>query len=69
MTVVPTGPLVYLTLWPAGQTQPYVSTLNALKGQVVANAALVPAGISGSANIYVSNTTQVIIDTNGYFGQ
>jgi len=45
-----------------------VSTLNALEGQVVANAALVPAGSSGSISVFVTDATQVIIDTNGYFG-
>jgi hypothetical protein len=46
-----------------------VSTLNASKGQAVANAALVPAGAAGAVNVYVTNTPHVIIDTNGYFGQ
>jgi uncharacterized repeat protein (TIGR01451 family) len=69
MTVVPQGPLGYLTTWPTGGTQPVVSTLNAQKGQVVANAAIVPADASsGSINVFVTNTTHVIIDTNGYFG-
>ncbi len=67
MTVVPQGPLGFLTAWPTGQTQPVVSTLNALKGIVIANAALVPAGTGGSINVFVSNTTHVIIDANGYF--
>jgi hypothetical protein len=31
-TVVPSGPLGYLTLWPTGQAQPLVSTLNAPTG-------------------------------------
>jgi hypothetical protein len=69
MTVVPSGFLGYLTTWPTGGSQPVVSTLNAYKGQVVANAALVPAGTGGAVNVYVTNDTQVIIDTNGYFGQ
>jgi hypothetical protein len=34
---------------------------------VVANAALVPAGTSGSVGVYVSNPTDLIIDVNGYF--
>ena len=41
---------------------------DAFAGQVVANAAIVPAGAGGSINVYVTNTTDVIIDTNGYFG-
>jgi hypothetical protein len=69
MTVVPSGILGYLTTWPAGGIQPLVSTLNALKGQIVANAAMVPAGTNGAVDVYVTNTTHVVIDTNGYFGQ
>jgi uncharacterized repeat protein (TIGR01451 family) len=69
MTVVPQGPLGYLTTWPTGGNQPLASTLNALGGQIVANAALVPAGTSGAVNVYVTSPTHVIIDTNGYFGQ
>jgi sugar lactone lactonase YvrE len=68
MTVVPQTTLGYLSTWPAGAAQPLVSTLNAANGQIVANAAIVPAGTSGSINVYVTDTTNVIIDTNGYFG-
>ena len=67
MTAVPPGPLEYLTVWPAGQTQPNVSTLNALQGQIAANAAIVPAGTNGAVNVYVSNASNVILDINGYF--
>ena len=68
MTAVPQGVLGYLSTWPAGATQPVVSTLNAFKGQIVANAAIVPAGTAGAIDVYVTNTTDVVIDTNGYFG-
>jgi hypothetical protein len=67
VTVVPHGALGYLTVWPAGQTQPFVSTLNSADGRVKANAAIVPAGTGGSVSIYATNTTDVIIDINGYF--
>src|SRR5579872_266732 len=67
VTVVPSGPLGYLTIWPTGQTQPVVSTLNSFDGRVVANAAIVPAGTSGAISVFVSNPTHVIIDINGYF--
>jgi len=66
-TVVPQGPLSYLTPWPTGQTQPLVSTLNAPTGTVVANAAIVPTGVSGQISVYVTNPTDVIVDVNGYF--
>ena len=44
VTVVPDGPLGYLTIWPTGEGQPMVSTLNSLDGRIKANAAIVPAG-------------------------
>jgi hypothetical protein len=68
MTVIPQGFLAYLSTWPAGGIQPLVSTLNAYKGQVVANAAIVPADAANSIDVYVTNTTNVVIDTDGYFG-
>ena len=66
-TVVPRGALAYLTLWPAGQAQPFVSTLNSFDASVVANAALVPAGLNGSVSAYVTNATDLILDVNGIF--
>lgn len=66
-TVVPHGPLGYLTLWPEGSPQPFVSTLNSLAGEVVANAALVPAGAGGAINAFASDATDLILDINGYF--
>lgn len=66
-TVVPFGPLSFLTAWPTGQSQPLVSTLNAFDGGITSNAAIVPAGNSGSISVFVTNPTDVIIDVNGYF--
>jgi hypothetical protein len=67
VTVVPQGPLYYLTLWPTGQDQPFVSTLNSWGGIVVADAAIVPAGFDGAVSVYVTNATDVILDIDGYF--
>ncbi len=67
ITVVPPGPMFYLTTWPAGETIPGVSTLNDLSGGIVANAAIVPAGTNGAIDVFVSDATDVIIDINGYF--
>ena len=67
ITAVPAGPLTYLSVWPAGQSQPVVSTLNSFDGRVVANAAIVPAGTNGAISLYASNATDAIIDINGYF--
>ena len=66
-TVVPAAPLGYLTLWPAGIVQPPVSTLNAVGGAIVANAAVVPAGTEGAVASYATSQTHLILDGNGYF--
>ena len=67
VSVVPNGSLGYLTVWPAGQPQPLASTLNSLDGRIKANAAIMPAGTSGEISVYATNTTNVIVDVNGYF--
>ncbi len=66
-TVVPHVPLGYLSTWPAGNSQPLVSTLNTSTTDVTANAAIVPAGASGAVFVYASNDTDLIVDINGYF--
>ena len=65
--VVTPGPLAFLEVWPAGQPQPLVGTLSSPEAGVVSDAAIVPAGANGAISIYVSNTTDVIIDIDGYF--
>lgn len=66
VAVVPRGGLGYLTMWPTGQAQPYVATINS-DGRVKANAAIIPAGTNGSISIFVTNTTDVVLDISGYF--
>jgi FG-GAP repeat len=65
--VPPAAGLGFLTLWPTGQTQPFVSTLNAPTGAITANAAIVQAGSNGSINAFVSGVSHLVIDINGYF--
>ena len=67
VSVVPSGQLAYLSIWPTGEDQPLVATLNSLDGRIKADAAIVPAGYQGAVSIYVTNTTNVILDINGYF--
>ena len=67
VTVVPHGALGYLTIWPTGEAQPGVSTMNSPDGRTKANAAIVPAGYQEEVSIYASNTTDVLLDVNGYF--
>ena len=68
VTVVPHGTLGYITVWPAGLAQPLISTMNSRDGRTKAEAVIVQAGASDAVSIYASNTTDVILDINGYFG-
>ncbi len=65
-TVVPPGHLGYLTLWPDGQNQPVVSTLNAIDGAITSNMAIVPTN-NGSIDAYASALTQLLLDISSYF--
>jgi hypothetical protein len=65
-TVVPTGGLGYLTLWPENEAQPVVSTLNADDGVIASNMAIVPT-TNGSIDAFSSSATQLILDISGYF--
>jgi uncharacterized repeat protein (TIGR03803 family) len=67
VSAVPQGPLGYLTIWPTGESQPVVATLNSLDGRIKADAAIVPAGTSGAVSVYVTNASNVVLDINGYF--
>lgn len=67
ITALPSGPLGYVSVWPAGEPLPSVSTLNDYTGTNVANAAIVPAGSENETAVYPSATTNLLIDTNGYF--
>lgn len=67
VTVVPMGPLGYLTVWPSGQGQPTASTLNSHDGRVKANAAIVAAGAGNAVSVYATEATHLVLDINGYF--
>jgi len=69
ITAVSPGVLSFLSVWPAGQAYPNVSTLNdsSPSGGAVANAAIVPAGTLGAIQMLAGNVTDVIIDINGYY--
>jgi hypothetical protein len=59
----------FLSIWPAGQSMPNVSTLNSYstRSTTVSNAAIVPAGSSGAVSVYVTDQTDLVVDINGYF--
>jgi uncharacterized repeat protein (TIGR03803 family) len=67
-TVVPDGPLSYLTLWEDPQQQPAVSTLNAIEGAITSNLAIVSNG-NGNSDAFAAGYTQLILDISGYFAQ
>jgi hypothetical protein len=65
-TVLPVRSFGYLALWPQGQAQPLVSTLNAIDGAFTSNMALVPA-THGSISMFLENTAHILLDISGYF--
>jgi hypothetical protein len=67
VTVIPHGPLGYLSVWPTGAAQPLVSTLNSPDGRVKANAALATGGSGGEISVYATDTTDLVLDVSGYF--
>lgn len=70
VTALPDGnPLPYITAWATGTMMPNASILNAFQGQVVTNAAVVPAGLNGAIDVYTSARTNVVLEVSGYFGR
>jgi hypothetical protein len=69
VTVLPNGPLSFLTVWPTGLPRPGISLMNSYDGRVKANAAIVAAGTSGAINVFASTatSTNVLLDIDGYF--
>jgi len=67
VTVLPDSYLGYLSIWPAGQSTPEVSTLNSYTGAEVANAAIVAAGAGGAVSVYVTDAADLLLDIDGYF--
>ena len=67
MTVIPPGPVDFLSMWPAGGSYPGASTLNSPAGRMIANAALIPAGTNGAITVVTGKPTHLVIDINGYF--
>ncbi|MFN7934999.1 MAG: hypothetical protein U0R19_16840 [Bryobacteraceae bacterium] len=56
-----------MTLWPAGGSQPNVSSINSFAGRILANNVIVPASQDGSIDVYAFDRTDFIVDVNGYF--
>ena len=67
VTAVPHTTLGLLTIWSAGVDRPNISIMNSWDGRYKANAAIVPAGGNEAVSVYASDTTDVVLDINGYF--
>ena len=66
MTVDQPADSGFVTVFPCGSDQPHASSLNFTPGSVVPNAVIARLG-DGKACLFVSGTTQLIVDVNGYF--
>ncbi len=67
ITVVPPGPLMFITAWPSGGPQPNVSSINSPTGRILANSVVLPVASDGSIDVYAYNRTDFLVDINGYY--
>lgn len=65
-TVIPPGPLGYITMWPQGKAQPLAATLNAVDGAITSNMAIVSTA-NGSISVFAADPTHLVLDIFGYF--
>jgi hypothetical protein len=57
----------YLTLYPSGATQPFVSNTNFNPNQVLNNGFTVGLGTDGAFKIFATSNTDVVVDITGYY--
>lgn len=57
----------FLTAWQAGAPRPATSNINALAGEIVANAAVVPVDGAGRIDVLTNASADVVIDVLGRF--
>lgn len=69
VTAVGPGAAGFLTVYPCGQTRPNASSLNYAAGQTVPNAVISKVGTGGAICVFSQQTTNVIVDLNGWFAQ
>src|SRR5271157_895462 len=67
LTIVAPAPYGYITAYPTPGPMPLAATLNWATPLIVGNSAIVPAGTSGSIDIFASAATDLVIDINGYY--
>jgi hypothetical protein len=57
----------FLTVYPCGEPQPTASNLNFQSGGTIPNAVTAKLGTDGAVCVFAQQTTDVIVDVNGYF--
>jgi hypothetical protein len=67
ITAVDASAAGYATVFPCGSPRPNASNLNYFGGNTLANAVITKIGTGGKVCIFVSATTQLIVDVNGLF--
>ena len=68
ITVVPPGPLAYITAYSTGQPKPVAAVaVESPQGSLASNTGIIPAGSNGSIDVYASNPTDLVVDINGYY--
>lgn len=68
ITVVPPGPLAYVTAYPTGQPTPIAAmAVESPQGTLASNTGIIPAGSNGSIDVYASNPTDLVVDISGYY--
>jgi hypothetical protein len=69
LTAIPPHSLSFLTAWPSGGAQPNISNINSPSGRVLANSVIIPASPDGSIDVFSFDSTDLLIDINGYFAR
>ncbi len=67
VTVTNPGGPGYATVFPCGIDPPLASNLNYIGGQTIPNAVLTEIGTNGNVCIITNQSTDLIVDVNGYF--
>jgi hypothetical protein len=70
VTVTDPSATSFVTVYPAGRARPFISNLNFVPGQTVANLVEVGVGIGGKVTVYnLAGSTDVVADVQGYVTQ
>ena len=64
--VEPTAP-GFATVFPCGQAPPFVSNLNFVAGQIIANAVIATPDATGRICVHTSVPTHLVVDVSGFF--